>query len=132
MKKDRELLRIVKGICSQAAAYLRAHPYCTLLVLWLLTRLTYLAAGLWARARWLENDTPYYTWSYGSPYRALNLWTVWDSGFYYATASHGFEYLPSAERHIELGHHLQHAALPLYPMLSRIGSVLAGDIVLLE
>ena len=50
----------------------------------------YLAIGLVARETLLDKSKPFPTWSYTSKNQLLNVWTSWDSGFYYDLAKNGY------------------------------------------
>ncbi|MBU0649801.1 hypothetical protein KKG63_01205, partial [Patescibacteria group bacterium] len=59
-----------------------------LLVLGLL--ILYSVAGLAAREALLDKSRPFPSWTYESSNSWLNIWTSWDSGFYYDLAQNGY------------------------------------------
>ncbi len=56
----------------------------------IVSRVIYTVIGVYTRTNLLDTTKPFLSWTYNSPYQALNTWTVWDSGFYYQIASTGY------------------------------------------
>ncbi len=55
-----------------------------------ITRLIYTIIGVYARENLLNKDEPFASWTYDSRYQFINVWTVWDSGFYYGIAKDNY------------------------------------------
>lgn len=50
----------------------------------------YSLAGFVAREYLLDKSKPFASWTYKSPFKLINVWTSWDSGFYYDIALRGY------------------------------------------
>lgn len=64
------------------------NPKIVLLILGLFA--FYTAVGLVARGALLDKSKPFPTWSHTSGNQVLNVWTSWDSGFYYDLAKNSY------------------------------------------
>lgn len=69
---------------------IRTHPFLFFTVLIVVTRLIYVPIGIYSRDYFLDKNKPFPSWTYNSKYEALNIWTVWDSGFYKSIATSGY------------------------------------------
>ena len=49
-----------------------------------------IVSGLFSRSQ-LSQDTPFPTWTYNSENKILNIFTSWDSGFFYDLATNGYQ-----------------------------------------
>ncbi len=61
----------------------------------------YTVAGVVARGAFLDKSKPFPTWSHDSKNSVLNVWTSWDSGFYYDLAHNGY---PKIEEDIKVAY----------------------------
>ncbi|MFH1566044.1 MAG: hypothetical protein ABIB98_02475 [bacterium] len=67
------------------------RKFLIIIFLIIFTRVAYTVAGVYSRDHFLDKSKPFPSWTYTSPYKWLNVWTVWDSGFYYDIAKNGYK-----------------------------------------
>lgn len=67
-----------------------SNPYIIFIALILVTRLIYTGIGILSREFLVDKSKPFPAWTYDSSYQALNVWTIWDSGYYGWIATDGY------------------------------------------
>jgi hypothetical protein len=101
-----------------------------ILLLFLVTRVALVFIGTAS----YEIVDPYHgpgcKWTY-SNHLWLDIWGVWDSGWYRDIANHGYPSVTDTSPNIlDQPHHKNYGFFPLYPLLMRIVSVVIGDVYL--
>lgn len=77
----------VNIICSMSRIN---KPLILILLVFLVTRLVYIGVGLYARENFLDKTKPFLSWTYNHWSNIVNIFTVWDSGFYYDIAQNDY------------------------------------------
>ena len=79
------------AFCSFVLKFkLSMRKFLIIILLIISTRVAYTVAGVYSREHFLDRSEPFPSWTYNSPNKWLNIWTVWDSGFYYDIAKNGY------------------------------------------
>lgn len=70
--------------------FIKKHPYITFLFIIIITRIIYSLVGVYSRGNLADKLNSFDDWTYDHKNEAVNVWTVWDSGFYYDIAKNGY------------------------------------------
>ena len=65
-------------------------PFVLILLVFVITRFIYVGVGLYARNNFLDTTKPFLSWTYNHRSNIVNIFTVWDSGFYYDIAVNNY------------------------------------------
>ncbi|MBD3387336.1 MAG: hypothetical protein GF416_00115 [Candidatus Altiarchaeales archaeon] len=97
------------------------------LVLFLVTRLLLLGIGIYSHIQLAPYHYHAYVWRY-SENMILDMWGVWDTGWYLNIAEHGYtkELIPDYPKMIGADQR-NYAFFPLYPYLMKAVSIITGD-----
>lgn len=74
----------------------------TFAAIFLVSRLSFMLAGLFFRQNYLDRSKPFPSWTYTSKSEVLNVFTSWDSGFFYDIATKGYPRVENEAATVEL------------------------------
>jgi len=123
--KQKRPPNLKKALC----AIFEKIPYEILLVLTLFfaTRIPLTASGIFSRRLFSKVYDSWYVWKYDK-HQWLDIWSVWDSGWYLNIAEYGYSPFHSPDLPQKVAEGQSNVGFfPLYPMLIRISQKFVGN-----
>jgi Gpi18-like mannosyltransferase len=115
-------LRIIKYKLNANIPHITLPEFGYILLLFLSTRITLTFIGVLSRILLEPYHSKEYVWIY-SDKLWLDIWGVWDTGWYLGIATDGY----SATTNANLGSQANYNFFPLYPLFMRILGYVTGD-----